>query len=113
MKSFQEQIKSKEAQIVKLQAAIVDLRTKAENSINYDEVQAGRTVTFNYGKAPNVRSLTGLVLGRKDKADGVKGPDLVKIAVGSGFDAQTLVVFPQAVTKIEPLPAAEGEAQAE
>lgn len=110
MKSIQEQIKSKEAQIVKLQAAIAELEVKALNTVNYDDVQQGRIVTFNYGKAPNVRSLSGLVLGRKDKGEGVKGPDLVKVAVGSGFDAQVLTIFPQAVTAIEPV-AAEAAAE--
>lgn len=103
-KSIRQQIADIDTQIAKLQAKRDELVPQAANEVDTSEVQQGRTVTFKYGKGENVRVLTGLVLGRKDAEPGAKGGDLVKVAIGSGFDAQIVTIYPNQVTAVEPLP---------
>lgn len=107
-KSFRAQIADIDAKIAALQVTRAGLETKAAAEVDHAAVVEGRTITFNYGKGENVRTLTGLVLGRKDPEAGAKGAPLVKVAVGSGFDAQIVTIYPAQVTAI----AAEAQAEA-
>lgn len=105
-KSIRQQLSEVQAKIAALQVKEAELTLKADSEVDLDAVQAGKTVTFNYGKAPNVRSLTGLVLGRKDPEAGAKGGSLVKVAIGEGFEAQVVTIYPQQVTAIAADPVA-------
>lgn len=99
-KSNRDRVAEIDAKIAKLNEERAKFLAAAENEVNHDDVQSGRTVTFNYGKAPNVRELTGLVLGRKEPEAGTKGAPLVKVAVGAGFEAQIVTIYPAQVTKV-------------
>lgn len=99
-KTIREQIASIDAQVAKLAAKKVELEAKVGNEVDTTLIVAGATVDFNYGKSPNLRALTGQVVAVKPNEPGQKGGTLVKIAVGEGFDAQLVVVFPSAVTKV-------------
>lgn len=110
-KSLRVQIADIDAKIEKLQVERVGLEAKLGDEVDTSAVQKGVSITFNYGKAPNVRSLDGLVLGRKDAEPGTKGGDLVKVAVGEGFDAQIVTIYPTAVTKIHAAEEAVAEEQ--
>lgn len=95
-----QQIADIDASIAKLQAKRAELEASAANEVDFDKVQAGAVVTFTYGKGETKRELTGQVLGRKNAEPGAKGGDLVRVAVGEGFDAQIVTVYPNFVTKI-------------
>lgn len=99
-KTAREKIASIDTQIAALQAKRVELEAKVGNEVDTSKVVAGRTVDFKYGKAPNLRDLTGSVVGVKPAVPGEKGGTLVRVAVGEGFDAQIVTIFPSAVTKV-------------
>lgn len=103
-KTIRQQITDIDTAIAKLQVKRVELEGKLASEVDTAAVQPGRTVTFEYGKGENKRTLTGLVLGRKDAEPGTKGGDLVKVAVGEGFDAQIVTIYPSNVSAIAPLP---------
>lgn len=105
--SIRQQLAAVEARIVELQTKATELRVKAENEINFDDVKPGRIVSFPYGKGDGKKTLTGPVLGVKAPNVGEKGPTLVRVAVGSGFDAQIVTVFLTQVESIQTLPVAD------
>lgn len=105
-KSIRQQIADLNEQIEKLTVKRTALEAQAASEVNTDDVQAGRTITFNYGKGDGKKVLTGLVLGRKNAEPGTKGGDLVKVAVGEGFDAIIATIYPSQVTAIAPVEAA-------
>jgi hypothetical protein len=106
-KNIRQQISDLTDKIAKLTQEKAALEVQAENVVDTAAVQPGRIVTFDYGKGETKRSLTGQVVGRKDVAEGVKGGDMVKVAVGEGFDALLLTIYPNVVTKLHPLTEAE------
>ena len=67
-----------------------------------DAIGAGDNVTFNYGKAPNVRTLSGIVNGVRDVPTGPNGgiARQVSITAGEGFDTKNYVVFVQAILTV-------------
>jgi hypothetical protein len=99
-KTIRQQVADLDEQIKKLTAKRDELNAKADSEVDYDKVQAGAVVTFTYGKGETKRELTGQVLGRKNAEPGTKGGDLIRIAVGEGFDAQIVTTYPACVTKI-------------
>lgn len=99
-KNVHEVIAKKKAQIATLTAEVTALQAKADTEIDPALIVAGVKVDFNYGKAPSLRPLTGTVTGVKVSEPGQKGGTLVRIAVGEGFDAQVVTIFPSAVTKV-------------
>lgn len=111
--SIRAQLAAVIAAITKLEAKRDELKVKAENEINFDDVKPGRIVSFPYGKGDGKKTLTGPVLGVKAPNVGEKGPTLVRVAVGSGFDAQIVTVFLTQVESIQPLPVAEDNVPAD
>lgn len=109
-KSIRQQIADAVAKRDALNVTIASLEAKVGDEVDTAQVQAGRTVTFNYGKGETKKVLTGIVLGRKDAEAGSKGGDLVKVAVGEGFDALIVTIYPAQVTRIEPVAQAEAPA---
>jgi len=88
-----EKLAAIDAQIAKLQAKRAEV--EASNDFDSSTVVAGTWVTFNYGRAEKARVLTGIVTGVKPAVEGLRGSsNLFKIAVGKGFDAELLTVFP-------------------
>lgn len=110
-KTNREKLASVNARIAKLQAEAVTLAANLGNEVDTSKIVAGRVVDFNYGKAPNLRPLTGQVVGVKASTPGEKGGTLVRVAVGEGFDAQIVTIFPSAVTRV--VPTAEEQASAD
>lgn len=99
-KTNREKLASVESRIEKLKAEAEVLRANLGNEVDTSKIVAGRVVDFNYGKAPNLRPLSGAVVGVKAAVPGEKGGTLVRVAVGEGFDAQIVTIFPSAVTKV-------------
>jgi hypothetical protein len=109
---------SNHAKVTALKAKIATLQTElaaaelaAANEVDPSKVVAGASVDFNYGKAPNVKTLTGLVLGVKVPGEGEKGGQQARVAVGQGFDAQTVTIYVASVTKVHPAVADETPAE--
>lgn len=111
-KSIRQQIADNEAKIAALQVVIAGLQGKLGEEVDEDAVQANTEITFEYGKGEGKRVLQGFVLGRKDPEPGTKNATQVKVAVGTGFEAQTLVIYLAAVKSIVQ-PVAEEAQQAE
>ena len=64
-------------------------------------------VAFSYGrKTPtsSPRELLGIVMGVKpaSEVDGKRTPAMIKVAVGVGFDAEVLTIYPAQVSAINP-----------
>lgn len=99
--SIREKIAAREASIVKLQSEIADLNTQLADEVDPAAAVVGAEVTFDYGKAPNRRTLTGIIIGRKD-ADPANNKTYtqLKVAVGQGFDAEIVVIPVASVTKV-------------
>ena len=112
-------VKSLEARIATLQTELEAAKIAAANEVDPAKVVEGVSVDFDYGKKPNVKTLTGLVLGVKVPAEGEKGGTQARVAVGEGFEAQTLTIYVAQVTKIhaaeqppaDNLPAEGGDAE--
>ncbi len=96
----QQKLAAVKAKIAELTKSLPELEAAAANTVNEDNVQAGVNVQFIYGKGESKRTLVGMVLGRKDPAEGEKGGALVKVAIGTGFDAQIVTIYPANVTAI-------------
>ena len=100
-KTIREQIAAQQAIIVKAQAAIVVLNTKLGDEVDVALIVKGAQVTFDYGKGDTKRELTGYVLGVKPAdAANPKSATLVRVAVGEGFDAQIVTIYPANVKKV-------------
>lgn len=99
-KTLKQQITEIDDKIAELQVKKVGLEAKLADIVDPDMVVAGANIEFEYGKGDGRRTLLGTVLGRKNAEAGAKGGDLVKVAVGEGFDAQIVTISPNVVTKI-------------
>lgn len=99
------------AQIALLTTKRDELTLAAANEVDYSKVIVGATVSFNYGKAPNVTVKSGSVVGVKEPAAGTKGATQVRVAVGEGFDAVLHTIYLPQITAITPV-AAEPAAEA-
>ena len=96
--SAQAKIAKVEAQIAKLQEKLEILRTQGDG-VDYSSLQPGTEIMFTYGRKEKV-TLQGKVLGIKIAAEGVKGGDFVKVAVGEGVDLQVLSIRPSEVISV-------------
>lgn len=102
-KSIREQIAAQVAIITKAQAAIEVLNVKLGDEVDPAQIIEGATVTFDYGKGETKRELTGVVTGVKPADPAVaKSATLIRVAVGTGFDAQIVTVYPASVKKVTP-----------
>jgi hypothetical protein len=103
-KTLPEQIVAIDEQITKLTTKRAELQAKIDANIDPASIVAGATVTFDYGKGETRRELVGLVLGVKTTGDenSTKSQTLIKVAVGTGFDATVLVIYPNNVKKLTP-----------
>lgn len=110
-KTIRQQIADIDEKIKNLTAARAVLVPKLDSEVDDAAIQAGAVVTFTYGKGETKRELTGQVLGRKNAEPGTKGGDLIRIAVGEGFDAQIVTTYPACVTKVHAAEAAEEVAE--
>lgn len=100
-KTFREQIAAKNDQIAKLKLDIIGLEAQAVSEVDPALIVAGNTIVFEYGKAPNRRDLSGLILGVKEADPSVaKSQTLVKVAVGQGFEAQIVTIYPANVKQV-------------
>lgn len=99
-KTVREQIAAVDAAIAKLNTKKTELEAKVGNEINPSELTAGVQITFSYGKGDTKRVLPGVILGRKDPAEGEKGSALLKVASGTGFDALIAVIYPAQVLTV-------------
>lgn len=97
------------AQAEKIKDEIASLQAKADQEVNPDLVQKDVTVEISTGKGDTKKTVTGVVIGRKDPAAGEKGGSQIKVAAGEGFDAVIYTVYVAAVTKIVPQAPVEGE----
>jgi hypothetical protein len=69
--------------------------------VNPEALTAGVSITFTYGKGNDKRELTGMILGVKLADPAVpKSSTMLRVAVGEGFDAQIVTVYPAQVTKV-------------
>ena len=64
------------------------------------QVQPGRKVRFDYGRGEKKRSYEGVVLARRDPAEGEKVAPQCRVQVGEGFDIEILTIHPQWVTAL-------------
>jgi hypothetical protein len=113
--SAHQKLAAAKAQLALLTTKIDELTLAAANEVDFTKVVVGSTVTFNYGKAPNVAAKTGSVVGVKEPAAGTKGATQVRVAVGEGFDAVLHTIYLPQITGIAAVEAeapAEGEAAA-
>lgn len=94
-------IASIDAKIKKLTEERAELVALSADEIDTDCIDTGYVITFKYGRGDKVVSKTGTVLGRKVQE---KTADLIKVAVGEGFDAEIVTIYPNAVTKIDSAP---------
>lgn len=99
-KSVRQQLADVKEKIEKLQAEQTVLEGKLSNEVDPAQVVPGAVIEFPYGKGENKRTVVGQVVGRKDAEAGSKGGDLVKVAVGEGFEAFFATIYPNQVTKI-------------
>lgn len=98
MSKIQARIDAIDTKVKELTAERVKLVEQLANVINEDDLQEGRTVTFDYGKGATRGPKTGMITGRKE-AEG-KTPLQLSVAVGDGFDAAILRTPASAVTKL-------------
>lgn len=99
-KSIRQQITDAVTKRDALNVVIAGLEAKLGQEVDTAAVQAGASITFNYGKGETRKVLSGVVLGRKDAEPGAKGGDLVRVAVGQGYEAMIVTINPGAVTGI-------------
>lgn len=102
-KTVREQIAAKQAIIAAATAAIADLTAKLGSEVDPAAITDGATVTFDYGKGTTRRALSGVVTGVKpaDPAN-PKSATLVRVAVGTGFDAQIVTIYTSNVKAVTP-----------
>jgi hypothetical protein len=110
--SAHQKLAAAKAQLALLTTKIEELTAAADKEVDFTKVVVGSEVTFNYGKAPNVVSKTGSVVGIKEPAAGTKGATQVKVAVGEGFDAVLHVIYLPQITAIAPVAEAPAEGTA-
>lgn len=108
-KSIKVQIADTEEAISKLQVKLEELKFAAANEVSEDKLLPGVQVVFVYGTGDNKKDVTGTIIGVKpaDPAD-KKSVTLLNVAVGEGFEAQTIKV---AVAKVKKIVAAEAPAE--
>lgn len=99
-KSFRAQLVDIDAKIAKLQAQRAEIAAKADSEVDFARVEQGTIITFEYGRAEKRRTLTGVVMGRKGQD---KGPDLLKVRVGEGFEAEIVQTLITSVTQVGPV----------
>lgn len=71
--------------------AMYEEQLKTERLQN--NIEAGDTVTFDFGRGDNKETYTGSVLGLKDDSNG----RWIKVQVGEGFDADVKTIRPAAI----------------
>lgn len=99
-----------DTKIAALNVTRAELVVASENEVDPAKLVSGAVVTFNYGKGKDVRVLEGSIIGVKPADPAVpKSATLLRVAVGEGFDAQIVTIYPASVTKIAAIeaPAAE------
>jgi hypothetical protein len=105
-KSIRQQIADIDTKIASLQVERTKLEEAAKNEVNPEALTAGVVIEFNYGKGTEKRVLQGPIVGVKLADPAVpKSSTMLRVAVGEGFDAQLITVYPAQVTKV--IPAAE------
>lgn len=105
-KTRTEQIAEIDKKIETLTLRKTALQAQQDSLVNFADVQTGRVVDFPQGKGDNVRTYTGAVIGRKNaEKEGEK--DLIRVAVGDGFEAQIITLAVAKVTKLHPVEVAE------
>lgn len=105
------QVAKLEEQLKKIAEKIANIKagkpTKPVKAVFVPAV--GERVLATIGRATATtqpKVVEAVVLGVKRPADGEKGPTLVRIESGEGFDKQALTVF---LTAVQPLPKAEDD----
>jgi recombinational DNA repair ATPase RecF len=88
---------SAQARLAKLQAEVDALVIEAATEVNVETLREGDTVKFNYGRAEKARELVGIVQGVKATD---KGQTLVRVKIGSGFDAEVVTTFATSITEV-------------
>lgn len=100
-KTVREQIAAQQAIITKAQEAVTLLTAKLDSEVDPAALVEGANVVFDYGKGDTKRSLTGTITGVKPADPAVaKSATLIRVAVGTGFDAQIVTIYPANVTKV-------------
>ena len=94
--SYQAKITAIDARITKLQAKRAELIAKFAADVSV-RVAVGDAIEFKYGRAEKVRSVVGVVVGRKSQE---KGADLLRVQIGENFDTAFVTIYPNAVTSI-------------
>lgn len=93
----------------------LEVALAANPEVNTDIAVAGAVIEFKYGKGESVKVLTGQVIGRADPvadAEGkVKGATQLRVATGSGMDAQLVTIYLAYITKVVSSPATPVEAE--
>jgi hypothetical protein len=95
------------AQLVTLQAKIVEVEAAAANEVDFSRAVTGAVVEFNFGKGDKATVLTGTILGVNTPD---KGAAQAKVAVGEGFTADLKTIYLPYITKIVSSPVAEAGA---
>ena len=92
-------IDEREAQIASLEALIPTLPEASASvpaAAKRPKIEAGTAVQFRYGRGDTAKVRDGVVKARKDNADG--NPELYRVEVGEGFDAELVTVYPGQIT---------------
>jgi hypothetical protein len=84
----------------KLVSKVVAGKSEAPDLNLSGQVQPGRKVRFDYGRGEKKRSYEGVVLARRDPAEGEKVAPQCRVQVGEGFDIEILTIHPQWVTAL-------------
>lgn len=97
-KSFREQLASAQAQLVALQARVVELTAKAAAEFDTSLVKPGVIVDAVFGRGDKKRTMSkATVLAVRSQE---KGADQVRISAGEGFDVVVETVLINHITAV-------------
>lgn len=100
-KSIQERIAALKQSIINDSALLQVLEEKAANAFDPSDLVEAAAIQFSFGKGETKRTMEGHILGVRLADPNVpKSRPMIRVAVGSGFEAQILTIHPNDVTKI-------------
>lgn len=96
--AIQSKIAALKAEVTVLEEEFIALQAAADaepEEFDGATVVIGANVVVVIGNGDNRTEVDAIVIAKRNKAEGEKGPDLMfKVQIGSGFDTETKVVYP-------------------